>query len=462
MKKLLVLGAIPVLIDIVKEARKRGYYVIVTDYIENSPAKKYADESWMLSIDDVDGIVAKCQEDHVDGVMNYCLDPGQKPYQQICELLNIPCVATFEQFDVMTNKDKFTEACKKYGVGVIPEYRYSEDVDKIEYPVMVKPVDSRASKGLYVCHEAKDLAHAVEYALGYSKRKTIRIEKLLHCPEVCAKYFVVDGEIFFTSMADVFTSYEADGTRVYLGTQTYPSRYYDEYMETTHEKVVDMLRGIGIRNGATSFTGFYDNGVFRFFDPSLRMGGAMDWKVAEAASGIDISNCLTNFAMTGSMGDVDKIRVIDKAFAGKYSALLYFDIRPGTIGSFEGVEEALKSPCVFAYHQNHFVGDTIHSYGTANSVAIRFVVSCDSREEFITTVRYIQHMISIKNIEGENMITPMFDPHKIAGGGYRQILHIAQYICSENRMSLTRGGVVHESTGSCRWISADCADSRAA
>lgn len=417
MKKLLVLGGIPVLVDIVKEAKEKGYYVIVTDYLQNSPAKRIADEAWMLSIDDVDGIVKKCREEQVDGVMNYCLDPGQKPYQQICERLNIPCVASFEQFDIMTNKDKFTATCKQYGVGVIPEYRYPEDLDKIEYPVMVKPVDSRASKGLYVCYEAGDLQHAVDYALSFSKRKTIRIEKFLHCPEICAKYFAVDGEIFFTTMADVFTCYEEDGTRVYLGTQTYPSRYYDEYLKTTHEKVVNMLRGIGFKNGATSFTGFYDNGTFRFFDPSLRMGGAMDWKIAEAASGIDISKCLTNFAMTGSMGDVNEICQIDKAFSKRYAALLYFDVRPGTIGCFSGVEEALKVPGVFSYHQNHHVGDCIESYGTANNVAIRFIVSCESRERFVKTVKQIQSKIEIKNTQGENMITPMFDPELI-GGGY--------------------------------------------
>ena len=57
MKKLLILGAISAMIDIVKDAKKMGYYVIVTDYLEDSPAKKYADETWLLSIDDVDAIV---------------------------------------------------------------------------------------------------------------------------------------------------------------------------------------------------------------------------------------------------------------------------------------------------------------------------------------------------------------------------------------------------------------------
>lgn len=410
MKKLLVLGGISVLVDIVKEAKDKGYYVIVADYLTDSPAKRVADESWLISIDDVDGIVKKCKEEHVDGVMNYCLDPGQKPYQQICEKLGLPCIAPFDLFDIMTNKDRFTDACKKNDVGVIPEYKYPEDIDKMEFPVMVKPVDSRASKGLYVCSKKEDMDKAIDYALSYSKQKRIIIEKFLKCPEICAKYFAVDGEIFFTSMADVYTCYENNGTRVYLGTQTYPSKYYKEYLETTNDKVVNMLRNIGFKNGACSFTGFYDDGIFRFFDPSLRMGGAQDWKIGEAASGVDISKCLTNFAMTGSMGDENEIKKVDKAFAKKQSALLYFDLRPGKIGKFEGVEEAIKVPGVFTYHQNHCVGDCIESYGTANNVAIRFIVSCDSKQEFIKTVKEIQSKIVIENVKGESMIAPTFDP----------------------------------------------------
>ena len=74
-------------------------------------------------------------------------------------------------------------------------------------------------------------------------------------------------------MSDVWDSVLPDGTRVYMGTSTYPSRFCQEFIETTNDKVIAMLRDLGIRNGAMSLTGFYDKGKFRFFDPSLRMGG---------------------------------------------------------------------------------------------------------------------------------------------------------------------------------------------
>lgn len=419
-RALLILGAISAMNEIVIDAKKMGYYVVVTDYLENSPAKKYADEAWMFSIDDVDGIVQECKKRHIDGVMNYCIDPGQKPYQQICSRLGVPCVAGFEQFDIMTNKDKFARCCVDHGLDIIPKYNMDralsdEDYADLDYPVMVKPVDGRASKGIAVADTPEEMPSAVEYALRFSKRKEVVIEKFLQCPEFCAKYVACDGEIFFTSMSDVWDSVLEDGTRVYMGTSTYPSRFYSEYVKTTNDKVIAMLKAIGIRNGAMSLTGFYDQGSFRFFDPSLRMGGAQDWRVVEAACDINIANLLTNFAMTGSMGDPQKIRCVDRAFAGKCSALLYYDLCLGEIGTFEGVEQILNLPGVVGYHQCHEVGDVIDSYGTANSVAIRFIVSCDSREAFVNTVNRAHELINIRDVHGNNMVAPQYPPELFLG-----------------------------------------------
>lgn len=419
-KALLVLGAISAINEIVISAREKGYYVIVTDYLENSPAKKYADEAWMFSIDDVEGIVQKCKERGVDGVMNYCIDPGQKPYQQICEKLGVPCVAGFEQFDIMTNKDKFAKCCVEHGLDVIPKYNMDKSLDEIDfsklsYPIMIKPVDGRASKGIIVVNSQEEIQSALEYSLGFSKRKEVVVEKYMRCPEFCAKYVACDGDIYFTSMSDVWDSVLPDGTRVYMGTSTYPSKFYDEYIKTTNDRVIKMLKSIGIKNGAMSFTGFYDEGVFRFFDPSLRMGGAQDWLVAEAASGVNIADLLTDFAMTGKMGNKDIVKNIDCAFAKKCSALLYYDLTVGEIGEIIGVDKVLELPGVVGYHQCHNVGDVINGYGTANNVAMRFIVSCKTKEEFCETIRKANSLIEIRDANGKSMVAPMYQPEYFKG-----------------------------------------------
>jgi len=60
-KKLLILGGASVHVKVVEAAKKLGLYTIVTDYLENSPAKQIADKSYMFNIYDVDEIVQMCK-----------------------------------------------------------------------------------------------------------------------------------------------------------------------------------------------------------------------------------------------------------------------------------------------------------------------------------------------------------------------------------------------------------------
>ena len=78
-KKLLIIAGAGVHNKVVKAAKEMGIYTIVTDYLPDSPAKKIADEAWLIDIKDVDKIVEKCRETHIEGVINFCIDPGQKP-----------------------------------------------------------------------------------------------------------------------------------------------------------------------------------------------------------------------------------------------------------------------------------------------------------------------------------------------------------------------------------------------
>ena len=76
-KRILILGATTQLYDAVFTAKEMGCYVIVADYLEDSPAKKYADKSYLCSIDDVEYLTEICREEKVDGILNLCIDPGQ-------------------------------------------------------------------------------------------------------------------------------------------------------------------------------------------------------------------------------------------------------------------------------------------------------------------------------------------------------------------------------------------------
>ena len=89
---MLILSGAAVHKKLVEAAKELGVYTIVTDYVASSPAKMIADESWMISVTDTEELVKRCNQEKVDGVLNFCIDPAQIPYQKICKMLNLPCM----------------------------------------------------------------------------------------------------------------------------------------------------------------------------------------------------------------------------------------------------------------------------------------------------------------------------------------------------------------------------------
>ena len=71
---------ITMLLEAEKKSRASVTVSFQTRYNKaNMIAKKIADETWMLDIFDVDAIVEKCKEVHVDAVLSHCIDPAQIP-----------------------------------------------------------------------------------------------------------------------------------------------------------------------------------------------------------------------------------------------------------------------------------------------------------------------------------------------------------------------------------------------
>lgn len=92
-KKLLILGGAHLHCGLVKTAKDLGIETFVTDNlpIGISPARQLADHAWELNVTDVDTIVERCRQEHIDGVINIYFNFCQIPYQQICERLGLPC-----------------------------------------------------------------------------------------------------------------------------------------------------------------------------------------------------------------------------------------------------------------------------------------------------------------------------------------------------------------------------------
>lgn len=418
-KKILILGANPETIPLVEVAENMGIQTIVTSSIPDDAAKKVASRAYDVDGLDVPGLIALAREEKVDGVLVGVADVLVEPYCKVCEALNLPCYATEDIVKVFTQKDVFKATCEKYGIHGIPEYYLDtdmnrEDLDRIVYPVMVKPVDGRSGIGMTICYEEAQLGKAVETALAHSRSKRFIVEKYMQCDDMGMYYTFKDGECSASCIYDRYTTDEQPGlSRVCLG-GTYPSKHIERYFERMHKNACRMFKEIGIKNGVLMLSGFYDNGEFYVYDTGFRLQGEAPHLLMKAVHGFDQREMLIRYALTGSEGNVDLKKEDDAYFRGNWAATLWFLLKEGKIAKIYGLDALNEDKRVVANVQRLFEGDVVHHewIGTEKQVLTRLYIVCKTKMELADILSEYMDKISVVDTNGNEMLLHGFDIKK--------------------------------------------------
>lgn len=412
-KKILVLAGASVHNKVVRTAKEMGLYVIVSDYLEPnlSPAKQLADESWMYSITDVDAIVERCKEEHVDAVLSFCIDPAQKPYQQICEKLNVPCYATKEQFETFTDKRLFKDFCIKHNVDVIPDYT-GEDIlnGTAEYPLFIKPSICRGSRGQSICNNKEEALEGLKIAKELSADGKCICEKYMGGKQdIASAFFVVDGEPYQVKFGDRYLGRPEDGLDKQVMCTKFPSDFTPTFEAKVQQRVKDMIKALGIKFGPVFLQGFVDGDTIRYYDPALRMPGGDYDLVLKAATGFDTVKSLIHFALTGDtktwFGDPTDCYKLN----GGVGMIICFSVREGHMAKVAGLEELLAMPNIVYGRQIIPEGEDIPASGDIRqrvAAVGAYVPTKKEAEEFVKKMYDTYHVYDEK---GEDMIVSKYE-----------------------------------------------------
>ena len=418
-KKLLILGGNPETTPLVEIANGMGIKTIVASGRHTDPAKKAAWKASDIDGMDVPALIELAQAEQVDGVLVGVADILVPSYCKVCDALNLPCYATQQIVDVFAFKDVFKATCERYGVHGIPEYHLDadmkrEDLDKIKYPVMVKPVDNGGGVGMTVAYNEAELVEGVKKALDASYKERFIVEKYMLCDDMGMYYTFKDGYCSASCIYDRYTTDEQPGlSRVCLG-GTYPSKHLDEYFEKMHPNALRLFKEIGIKNGVLMLSGFYEDGEFYVYDTGFRLQGEAPHLLMKAIHGFDQREMLIRFALTGSEGDVNLETDDDTRLRGKWASVLWFLLKQGKIARIEGLEDLASDKRVVANVQRLHEGDTVipEWIGNEKQVLTRMYLVCDSKEELAECLKEYQAKVKVYDEDGDDMLLKGFDVDK--------------------------------------------------
>lgn len=410
-KKLLFFDGSSLAGSAVKRAKELGVTTIVANFYDpdKAPAKLIADEQWKVDFSDVDRMVALIKEHHIDGIFVGWTDSHLPYYAEICEKAGLPCCGTVEQFDILSNdKRRFKQTCVEYGVPTIPEYKLDtnfrrEDLDKISYPVLVKPADESGSRGIRRCDSEEELVSYYAELYEHSKSKKILVEKYIDCPnEIYIHYTVQDG---YCSLSSTFMKQKALGENKVASSailHVFPSSYIGLYRETAEPAVVKMFEGLGLKNGIVMMQGFIHENQFYFYESGLRMGGEQFYVFANPINGINALDMMIEFSVTGKM-TCGNAKEQDNPHFTKVCCNYYITLSGGTITSIAGIDEVEKMPQVLQNATFKKIGDVISTTNSLDRVIYRLHVMDDTAEALASTLEKISHTLRILDENGKEM-----------------------------------------------------------
>ncbi len=415
-KRLLFLGAVRPLCEAVQIAKSMGIYTVVTDYLPNSPAKKYADKACMVSTVDIDAIVQLCKDEKIDGLFTAFTD-SMLPYaRKICDIMGFPFYANDNQISLSLDKLLFKATCREYGVPVPVDYTETvrknglENVD-FNFPVVVKPIDSSGGRGVTVCYNFPELKLAYDYALSISPSKTVLVEEYVIGNEVTATYTIKNGNISLSCFKDKLISDDHKSITSQSDILIMPSKYLEKFYNDTNNKVIEMFKGIGATDGSVFIQGIMNEKDAKFFELGYRINGACDYRHISAENNINYLKMMIAHSLTGEMQGYDLD--LDNPFFSEYTLTYNMWAHAGVIGEISGIEAVEKLPNVIFSEYLHTIGDKLEDNHTLSQRVFRAVIKDSNIDRIKETIQKIQNAVKVKNIDGENMLYKPFDINRM-------------------------------------------------
>lgn len=411
MDKLLMLGTSYASSEIVKYAKSLGVYTIVTDpnEPEHSIAKLASDEYWMLNTGELDALEKRCREEGVSAVACGISEFNLEMQMELCRRLDLPCYCTPEAWHFSRDKADFKKLCRELEAPIPEDYYISEEMteaelDSVVFPVVVKPVDLSANRGIRYCHNREELVQACRYARSMSKSSKLVVERMLQGEEWYGYYALAEGEARLVALNAMYAQ-PGEPKNCYTITSTV-SDNIKRYCEEIDPKIIEVLKRVGCREGIAWVQVMLDkDDHFYIIEMGYRLPGGMPFMQYPYLTSFDSVKWMTECALgvRHSAGDLPQRQTGAFEKCG-CSFTLWTGNVEGTLGSLEGLEDAAGKDGVQVYCMSR-PGTRFGPYQILGSI----VITAENCAAMCETLDIVNQTIRILDTEGRDVLVRYTD-----------------------------------------------------
>lgn len=314
MKNILLCDANFCILPIVASIMSKNHNLSVVGSLKSDPAHQIAHKSIPLDYSNVELLRQHIINNNYDYIVPGCNDRSYLSLAEIADELQYPGFDNYETVLIIHHKDKFKAFAQKKGY---PISKFVDDIDKISslnFPIIIKPVDSFSGKGTNRVDQVKDVKKNWDEAVEFSKTSSVIAEEFVegklysHSAFIKNKKIIID---FFVSEYCTVYPYQVNSSNI--STQlSIDIQQKLKYWTEQFAQDLDLVDGLI----HTQFIS--DNKTFSLIEVTRRCPGDLYSKLIQMSTGINYSELYSMPFMGLDLPDI--VEKKEKKFISRHTA----------------------------------------------------------------------------------------------------------------------------------------------
>jgi len=321
----------------IKKAKEMGLNVLVSDIDLNAPGFEFSDDKIIASTYDyikTERLAREYNENKkkIDGVISFSADV---PYtvSYVAKSLGLPGLS-LETASLSSDKLKMKDKLKDNGIP-LPFYwkvdnlvELKEVVKKQGFPLIIKPIDSRGARGVFLLTKVDMLEWAFEHSKSESPSSKVIVEEYLDGPQISTEAIIIDGKGYPIGFSD--RNYEllySHSPYIIENGGDMPSSLSESNQTKIAETAINAGLALGIRNGIVKGDMVLSKDGPKVIEVATRLsGGWFSTDQIPLSTGVDLISAAINQALAIKINTKDLIPKYHKGVA-----IRYFFPKPGKV-----------------------------------------------------------------------------------------------------------------------------------
>jgi biotin carboxylase len=379
--------------DAVKHAREMGLHVVVSDIDPDAPGFAFAHDRLIADVYGPEETAEAAEHYHrtkrkIDGVLCVAAD-APVTAALVAERLGLPGISV-ETAKLACDKLAMKRRFAEHGVPV-PWFAPVASPSELEALVaergrdlVIKPVDSRGSRGVQRLARTVDLAQSFALAERHSPTKRVMVEAYLDGPQVSTESIVIGGHCHTPGFADRNYEFLEKHAPFFIENGgDLPSRLPSETQQSVKDVVASAAAALGVTDGTVKGDIVVHRNEPYVIELAARLsGGFFCTREIPLNTGVDFIGCAIRIALGERVPAAELEPCRQQTVIQRYAFP-----KPGRVIEVRGADAAKRLPGIADVIVTAKPGDIIPPAGDKRPSAAMVLATGGSRDDALAAAR---------------------------------------------------------------------------